>query len=302
MRTDYPIGPDLVCYRLKQLSAFLLPLDQRERLTKRWLFDFELGRAPIVFVSAAKSGRTWIRVMLSKVWQDRYQAPSDQMIHFDNYHRHDARIPIILWSHSFTGGRGNPTKMIRRASQKFKEKKLIYLFRNPRDVVVSAYYARTHRPQDNRRRNPIERSLTEFVTDADDGLPAKVRSLNYSAETLPDIPSRLVLQYEALRADPSAGLRRIGEFLNMNLTEAEIAAATAYADFENMQDLERRHVFSHFEMRPADLSDPNSFKVRRGKIGGYRDELSPDVVAWMDEYVGQNLSDFFPYAAATKTA
>ena len=111
-----------------------------------------------------------------------------------------------------------------------------------------------------------------------------------------------MLQYETLHADPAADLRRLGEFLNMDLTEKEIAAATAYASFDNMRELERRHFFSYPGMRPGDPDDPDSFKVRRGKIGGYRDELDPETVAWMDDYVRENLSGFYPYAAETKTA
>jgi hypothetical protein len=41
-----------------------------------------------------------------------------------------------------------------------------------------------------------------------------------------------------------------------------------------MQKLEAARVFDSKILHPGDVLDPESFKVRRGKVGGYREYLS----------------------------
>src|SRR5207249_9665213 len=51
-------------------------------------------------------------------------------------------------------------------------------------------------------------------------------------------------------------------------------AALAFSEFENMKKMEAAGAFDSKILRPGDVRDPESFKVRRGKIGGYREYLS----------------------------
>jgi hypothetical protein len=44
--------------------------------------------------------------------------------------------------------------------------------------------------------------------------------------------------------------------------------------------LEAAGAFDSKILRPGDVRDPESFKVRRGKIGGYREYLSSDDQAY----------------------
>ena len=48
-----------------------------------------------------------------------------------------------------------------------------------------------------------------------------------------------------------------------------------------------------FTLRNAE--DPNSFKVRRAKVGGYVEDFSPEEVAELDELVAKHLSPFFGF-------
>jgi hypothetical protein len=43
-----------------------------------------------------------------------------------------------------------------------------------------------------------------------------------------------------------------------------------------MQKLEAAGAFDSNILHPGDVRDPESFKVRRGKVGGYREYLSAD--------------------------
>src|SRR5437773_2246999 len=50
--------------------------------------------------------------------------------------------------------------------------------------------------------------------------------------------------------------------------------ALEFSRFENMQKLEAAGVFGSKILHPGDVRDPESFKVRRGKVGGFREYLS----------------------------
>jgi hypothetical protein len=48
-------------------------------------------------------------------------------------------------------------------------------------------------------------------------------------------------------------------------------------------------------MKPGNPDNADSFKVRRAKVGGYRDYLSDEEVAQVDAYVEQRLRPDFGY-------
>ena len=68
---------------------FFLP-KERKIAIERWVRGREqfkkLQRADFVIVSYGKSGRTWLRVMLSRFFQVRYGLSDKQLIGFDNLH------------------------------------------------------------------------------------------------------------------------------------------------------------------------------------------------------------------------
>ena len=54
-------------------------------------------------------------------------------------------------------------------------------------------------------------------------------------------------------------------------------------------------------MVPKDRSDPNTYKVRRAKVAGYRDDFTGEQVARVDAYVRDHLSPAFGYTDAAET-
>ena len=49
-------------------------------------------------------------------------------------------------------------------------------------------------------------------------------------------------------------------------------------------------------MKPGDPSEPASFKVRRGKVGGWRDYMSEEEAGHIDRMVRETLNPVFGYA------
>ena len=76
----------------------VLPARQQKAIG-RWVRGREefrkLQRTDHVLMSWGKSGRTWLRVMLSRFYQVAYGIPEGRMLEFDNLHRIDPRIPSL---------------------------------------------------------------------------------------------------------------------------------------------------------------------------------------------------------------
>lgn len=64
-----------------------------------------------------------------------------------------------------------------------------------------------------------------------------------------------------------------------------------------MHRMERENRFASNRLRPGDPEDLESYKTRRGKVGGYRDCLSPASIDWIDRKIESELSDSFGYSS-----
>ena len=83
-------------------------------------------------------------------------------------------------------------------------------------------------------------------------------------------------------------LRGVLDFLGAAaVPDATIDRAVEFARFDNLRRAEAENRFDSAMLRPAAGADPEAFKVRRGKVGGFRDYLSDADVAWIDACVAE---------------
>jgi hypothetical protein len=59
--------------------------------------------------------------------------------------------------------------------------------------------------------------------------------------------------------------------------------ALEFSRFGNMRKMEASLEYDRQLLQPGDVNDPESYKVRRGKIGGYVDYLDPSDVEYADQ-------------------
>jgi hypothetical protein len=283
---------------------FFLPQDKKNRI-ERWLRGREqyrkLQRADCVIVSFGKSGRTWLRVMLSRFYQIRHGLSERHLIGFDNLHLRNRAIPKIFFTHdNYTKDyTGNVDSKVDYAG-----KKVVLLVRHPADVAVSQYYQWQYRMRPNKvalNRYPErgrELGMFEFVTREYAGLTRTIDFMNGWAGEAERSDDLLVVRYEDMRARPEQILGQILAFIGTPGTSDEIREAVAFASFENMRKMEANSTFwlSGGSMRPRDRKNPQSFKTRRGKVGGYRDHFDAGEIAKIDRLVAEQLSPVFGYA------
>ncbi len=284
---------------------FFLPPERRIAV-QRWLRGREqyrtLRKADCVVVSFGKSGRTWLRVMLSRFYQVKHGLPEACLLSFSNLHLAEPAIPKIFFTHD------NYLKDYSKHGDRkadYRDKKVVLLVRHPADVAVSQYHQWRHRMRPHKKalnRYPAhgeEVEIFDFVARREAGLAKVIDFLNGWAAQLPRLPELIVVRYEDLRAEPEATLERLLAFIGTPGTPEEVRDAVAYASFDNMKRLESGAAvrLRGGRFSPRDRDNPDSFKVRRGKVGGYRDYFSDEQAAEIEALVESDLSPVFGYRA-----
>lgn len=264
----------------------------------RWLWDWYTWRsAQTHVISYPKSGRTWLRFSLGRMFCESFglspSRPGD-VLEPHRLARLDSRVPRMRFSHDapyLTAAQHHD-----RDRSRYGKKDVIFLARDPRDVVVSSYHHHTTRAAtigDPRFEGP----LVEFLTHPIFGIESIIAFMNAWAVSR-EIPRRfLLVRYEDMADDLAAVLRRIVGFLGLeSVTDDAILSGVSSSTFENMRALEGADALGSALLRAVDQSDPSSFKVRRGRVGGYAEELKTEEQAFVDSAVSDRLDAFFGYA------
>src|SRR5438477_7736891 len=238
----------------------------------------ELSGGQAIILSIPKSGRTWIRTFLCAYFCKRYAR--EFTLEPERYG--EPGIPRLIFSHDCfehrTKGdlwdriRGKylvPKKELRRA-------KIVLLVRDPRDCFVSLYVQMTRRdlgaPAQFKRK-----TVSELLRDKKFGIRAIVRTMNAWLNEFSGRDDFTIIRYESLREAPAGNFRTLLALLGETTPDMSIfQEALDFSRFDNMQKLEAAGAFDSKILRPGDVRDPESFKVRRGKIGGYREYLSTE--------------------------
>ena len=90
-----------------------------------------------------------------------------------------------------------------------------------------------------------------------------------------------MVRYEDMRTDPQQQLERMVEFFGLQKDTQRLKDAVEFSSVENLRKLEKENYFwrSGSRVKAKDTSNPHSFKVRRAKVGGYRDYFDDEQVA-----------------------
>ncbi|MEP5764482.1 MAG: sulfotransferase domain-containing protein [Halieaceae bacterium] len=287
---------------LIMLLCFWLPAGRRKRL-ERWLRGREefkkLQRSDWVLMSWGKSGRTWLRVMLSRAYQLQGELASNELLDFDNFRHSNASLPAVFFTHNnylrnYTGNWDSKTH--------FAGKRIVLLVRDPRDVAVSQFFQWQFRMRPNKKfindypPHGADISTWDFVIDKDAGVPRIVDYFNGWARAIPELEDVLIVRYEDMRKDPGAVLARILEFTGNPASQQQVAEAVEFAAYDNMKKMEQDKFFkgSGARVKPGDKDNPQSFKVRKAKVGGYRDYFTDEQCEQLEKLVAE-LDPVFAY-------
>lgn len=189
--------------------------------------------------------------------------------------------------------------------RQFRNKKVIFLVRDPRDVVISSYFEIKKRGKifgDNpheSRQLVFEGELSDFIHYPVGSFDTILAYYRIWAKNQGIPNGFLLIRYEDLKANPPYELRRVLDFCGLNeISATEISEAVAYASFENMRKMELERNFKSGILNPGDPTDLESFKTRSGKVSGYHDYLSGEQIQELDLKLAQNLPAMYGYNSA----
>jgi len=233
-------------------------------------------------VSAQKSGRTWLRMIFAKVLQQIKIDPS--------------KYEMLPSHHAWCSN----------VKAKYKPAKLdvIFLFRDPRDCVVSRYFEITKRrlrPKNKNAKKVYNDTLKEYIRRQDQyGIDSIIDYMNEWIENRELFRSFLPVSYEELTNDTLEVVTKILDFIHVECPSSKIQQAISYASFDNMRRIELtgkgnllKNYHGTFGKRHK-ADDPETFRTRKGKIGGYKESLDSSDIDYVDSRIVR-LNDFFPY-------
>jgi hypothetical protein len=267
-----------------------------------WAESLLLEGADAAVVSYGKSGRTWLRLMLSRFYQRRHLLSESSFFEYDNFNRQATEIPTLFFTH------GNYLRdysgHFEDVAADFRDRPVLLLVRDPRDIAVSQYFQWAHRMKPHKKwlnHYPLEgNALTiwQFVAEHEAGLDRAIGFLDVWAQAAKDLRSIEVVRYEDMRVEPAIALERVLRFLGADPQPEEVQDAVEYARFENMRKLEdgAKVEASGQRLLPGKRGVDDSYKVRRAKVGGWRDYFDDGEIAELDARVTAGLRPGFGYS------
>jgi Sulfotransferase domain len=263
-----------------------LPLPKAlKQSAKEALIALAFARADGAIASYPKSGRTWLRFILANYFDLVFDLglaidlhsmfrviPNDQLdeVRGRRAFRFERRagMPFLLASHA----------PYRRTL--FAGKTILLMLREPKDLMVSAYFHRA------REGGGDAGGIKAFLRDPAHGLADYIRYSNRWAERL-GAHRHLITSYERLAADTEGVAQAVLELFEVSVDARALGAAIERSRFDRMRALE---IANGLPGQRHDRGETEGLRVRKGKIGGFRDYLDADDVAFVDQACRTGLS------------
>ncbi len=242
----------------------------------------------IFLVSFPKSGNTWSRFLLANLVYPEQRVSFGNLYKLipdpeDTSKRHFDRMPRprVIKSHECFDPR---------------YPRVIYIVRDPRDVVLSQYHyhRKVRQIEDN---YPLEKFVARFLagkTGVHGSWGENVTTWLVARRGRPDF---LLLRYEDLLADTARELAKVASFLGIQANEERLSLAVQRSSADQMRKSEQE------ESQRATLTKGSrkdiSF-VRAAKAGGWKKELPPSLVSEV-EGAWYPLMQWLGYELATRS-
>lgn len=228
-----------------------------------------------LFVSFPKSGRTWFRFFLAKYLELAYGRAFS--MNFE---------PELTFSHDFFGWIANQESDVEPRAvcadidpREKAETALVWLVRDPRDVAVSYYYQKVHREG-----RVEDEGVDAFVLDPAHGIRRQCVWLKKMKQAHLDwcLAPAFEVGYESNHVESwEVSFERI--LMSHAASHDQLCSAIAASTFDAMQAHERAIEERDPDQQMGPGVTEHGWKVRRGKVGGWRDELRPETIEAMHE-------------------
>lgn len=232
----------------------------------------------VYLLSFPKCGRTWLNFMLKEAIQkvDLEQKSLSPSLFID----HDQSAVVYE-----NGKQPDPLNLFTYGKRlRYRGESVLLVVRDPRDVIVSHYHQVTKRSV-----NPIAfNSLSEFVRDPIYGFDRIIRFYQIWEQNMSVPENFLLVRYEDLSNNGVETLSSVCKFIGLtDFSQAELIEIYENSKPDRMRKLEVSEGKSQKISSRSFGTDQNSLKVRKAKVGSYKEELSAADV----EYCNSRMKD-----------
>lgn len=162
---------------------------------------------------------------------------------------------------------------------KVNKNKVILLVREPKDVLVSSFFAATKHSAEGKK---FKGNISEFIRDPRIGLPKITVFYNTWLSKIKKYENHLIIKYEDLHSDFVGTVRELFEFLSIKKTDEELEKIKEETTIEKLRE----------KITGKDLHQGQRkalMKLRRGMAGTFGEYLSKEDIEYCNEYISKYL-------------
>jgi Sulfotransferase domain len=264
------------------------PIDEPQRRTLKklvWGVKWLLGKSrggrnfgiypdDTFLVSYPKSGNTWARFLLANLIYGH------ERVSFANL---EGRIPDV-YKNTQKELRRVPRPRILKSHEYFdpRYKKVIYIVRDPRDVVISYYHFHLKKgiiPDGY----PLEQYVSRFVAGEIDAFGSWRENVASWLATRYGTANFLLLRYESMLDQTAHELAKIAAFLGIERSAEEISQAVELSSADRMRKMERTQANVWVNTKDSRKDIPF---VRNATAGQWQSALSVAMIAEIESAWG----------------
>ncbi len=252
------------------------------------------GRSLTVFpddtfiVSYPRSGNTWTRFLAGNLLRP------NESISFENIER---LIPeIYLDSKKFLNSLPRPRILKSHEYLDLRYKRVVYIVRDPRDVIVSGYHFWLKQGKINESVTINDFALSLLRREFWDDLGTWRENVGGWLAARLGTEGFLLLKYEDMLWQPEVEIAKLAEFLSLKRDAGQIARAVERSKFNEMQRLEKIQSDKWFLTK--NTRKDISF-IRKAVAGGWKQVLSPESLQAIEREWG-DLMQFLNYDLVTR--
>lgn len=270
-----------------QYRGLLLPRETHSSESLKFVQEFTFKDEDVIAVTHPKSGTIWMQEILPLVLNGGDLMPIHTIPNWDRVPwLEEKRLAVVV--DQLTSPRAFVTHFpyqLMPPSFHASKAKVIYVMRDPRDVMVSSYFF-------HQMAGFLEDPGT-FEEFMDKFLEGRVLFGKWTDHVKSwrhtDLGDRIMyITYEEMAQDFPAALRRLSDFLGRNLSEEVIQKIAEHCSFKNM----KANTMSNFSLIPKVLmdSDKSPF-LRKGVAGDWKNHFSSEQLARFTSVIRKELEN-----------
>jgi len=167
-----------------------------------------------------------------------------------------------------------------------KSAKLIYVARNPRDVVISFY---NHWKVMDGYKGDFDGFFDAFIGDVCGYYSPFIQHV-LAYWGIRDLDNVLFITYEEMKKDLPAIIRKVCKFLGKELSEDQISTLSKHLGFDSMKNNPAVNKEDVLKAMGAILKTEEGKFMRSGRTGGWRQKFSKDQIARMEAWEEKHLA------------